>query len=198
MTGPMKSFERLAAPLLAALAALTVAAAADDPTRRATRLPTLSIAAGSGFSVRSYEIESGTYYRWRIESDGLEEYKLLAPELFRESWIDQIVIDGLEVKPHGLHAVEFDEEGFLLSLVADGLKLEGGVTLQVYSNDHPPPHVHVLVRSQPRLKLRIRLDNGEPMDDPGSVRAKELRRFSELVVEHNKLLTAWWMKKSAA
>ena len=109
----MKSDERLAGPFLAALAALTVAAAADDPTRRATRLPTLSIAAGSGCSVRSYEVESGTYYRWRIESDGLEEYKLLAPELFRESWIDQVVIDGLEVKPHGLHAVEFDEEGSL-------------------------------------------------------------------------------------
>ena len=94
--------------------ASTAAAAtvhAEDVTRRATRLPTLSIGAESGFSVTSYEVKSGTYYRWRIESDGLEEYKLMAPELFRESWIDQVVIEEREVKPYGLHAVEFDEEG---------------------------------------------------------------------------------------
>ena len=109
----MKSSTRLAATFLGSLLALTVAAAADDPTRRATRLPTLSITGTSGFSVRSYEVQSGTYYRWRIESDGLEEYRLVAPELFRESWIDQVVVDGREVKPYGLHAVEFDEEGAL-------------------------------------------------------------------------------------
>lgn len=95
------------------MVALTVPAAAEDPTRRATRLPTLSVTAGSGFSVKRYDVVSGTYYRWRIESDGLEEYKLLAPELFRESWIDQVVVEGREVKPFGLHAVEFDEEGAL-------------------------------------------------------------------------------------
>ena len=41
----------------------------------------------------------------------MEEYKLLAPNLFRESWIDQVVVNDLEVKPYGLHAVEFDDEG---------------------------------------------------------------------------------------
>ncbi len=107
----MRSSIRPAAAILISAAALTVAAAQDDPTRRATRLPTLSIAAESGFSVRHYEVRSGTYYRWRIESDGLEEYKLVAPGLFRESWIDQVVIEGREVKPYGLHAVEFDDEG---------------------------------------------------------------------------------------
>lgn len=28
-----------------------------------------------------YEIETGVYYHWRIASDGLEEYKVLADEL---------------------------------------------------------------------------------------------------------------------
>lgn len=82
-----------------------------DPTRRATRLDTLFLDAASGFSNTRYEVETGVYYRWRIESDGLEEYKLVAPRLFRESWIDQVVINDLEVKPLGLHAVEFDSEG---------------------------------------------------------------------------------------
>jgi len=102
-----------------ALAAATVifafvsngAASDGDPTRRATRLETLSLDASKGFSITSYTVENGVYYRWRIESDGLEEYKLLAPELFRASWIDQVVIEDREVKPYGLHAVEFDDEG---------------------------------------------------------------------------------------
>lgn len=85
--------------------------AAGDPTRRAIRLEPLTLNAADGFSVRQYEIETGVYYRWRIESDGLEEYRLLAPDLFRESWIDQVVIEDKEVKPFGLHAVEFDDEG---------------------------------------------------------------------------------------
>lgn len=85
--------------------------AEGDPTRRAERLEPLVLDASRGFSVTRYEAETGVYYRWRIQSDGLEEYKLLAPELFRESWIDQVVIEDKEVKPFGLYAVEFDDEG---------------------------------------------------------------------------------------
>jgi hypothetical protein len=103
-------------PILAVALALAVqlparSDAAGDVTRRATRLEPLLIDAADGFSQKRYEIETGVYYRWRIESDGLEEYKLLAPGLFRESWIDQVVIEDREVKPMGLHAVEFDAEG---------------------------------------------------------------------------------------
>lgn len=102
---------RIGALVLAGGVILAAEARAEDPTRRATRLDTLSLDAAEGFSIRRYEVESGSYYRWRIESDGLEEYKLVAPGLFRESWIDQVVIEDREVKPFGLHAVEFDDEG---------------------------------------------------------------------------------------
>jgi hypothetical protein len=85
--------------------------AEGDPTRRATRLDPLVLDAGKGFSIARYEIESGVYYRWRIRSDGREEYRLLAPGLFRESWIDRVSIDEKEVKPYGLHALEFDDAG---------------------------------------------------------------------------------------
>lgn len=101
----------LAAGLAGAVISASVASAEGDPTRRAARLDTLFLDASSGFSVPRYEVETGVYYRWRIESDGLEEYKLVAPDLFRQSWIDQVVIEDLEVKPLGLHAVEFDSEG---------------------------------------------------------------------------------------
>ena len=97
--------------LLSMMLMVSTAHAEGDPTVRATRLDPLKLDASSGFSVKRYEIETGKYYRWRIESDGLEEYKLLAPDLFRNSWIDQVVIEDKEVKPMGLHAVEFDDEG---------------------------------------------------------------------------------------
>ena len=89
------------------------AAAEGVPTRRATRLEPLLIEAARGFSIKSYKTQSGSYYRWRIESDGLEEYRLEAPELFAQSWIEQVVIEDLEVHPAGLLAVEFDDAGVM-------------------------------------------------------------------------------------
>lgn len=91
----------------------------------------------------------------------------------------------------------FGPDGFLVSLVSDGMRLEGGVTLQVYSNDRPPPHVHVLLRGQPKVTLRIRLDNGEPMDAPPSIRSRDMRRFTELVLENSETLIGWWQKRVA-
>lgn len=79
--------------------------------KRAERLETLLINAADGFSKKSYLLETGKFYRWRINSDGRDEYKLMAPELFANSWIEQVSIDDREVKPLGLYAVEFDDEG---------------------------------------------------------------------------------------
>ena len=79
---------------------------------RATRLPDMMIdSAELTLSVDRFEVETGRYYRWRIIHDGGEEFQILAPDLFRNSWIDQVVIEDLEVKPLGLHSIEFDDEG---------------------------------------------------------------------------------------
>lgn len=99
----------LAATATIAFAPATLAE--GDPTVRAERLDTLVLDSDEGFSIDRYVLASGVYYRWRIQSDGLEEYKVLAPSLFRESWIDQVVVEDREVKPMGLHAVEFDDAG---------------------------------------------------------------------------------------
>lgn len=58
-----------------------------------------------------YTLETGKYYHWAITSDGEEEFAVMAPELWRNSWINQVVVDDLEVKPMGLYSVEFDDEG---------------------------------------------------------------------------------------
>ncbi|WP_238368533.1 hypothetical protein [Mesobacterium pallidum] len=62
-------------------------------------------------SVSEFELETGKYYRWRIVHDGGEEFQILAPDLFRNSWINQVVIEDLEVQPFGIYAIEFDDEG---------------------------------------------------------------------------------------
>ena len=50
---------------------------------RPERLETLLLGADLSFSVKEYLLETGEYYRWRIESQGGEEFMLRAPDLFR-------------------------------------------------------------------------------------------------------------------
>ena len=105
---------KMRSAMIAAVCALALfgdAVAAGNLTRRAERLEPLELNASSGFSIKAYDLETGVYYRWRIVSDGREEYRLVAPELFRNSWIDRVSIEGQEVVPMGLHAVAFDGEG---------------------------------------------------------------------------------------
>jgi hypothetical protein len=87
------------------------AAAEGNLARRAERLEPLLVDAANGFSKTSYVIETGKFYRWRVESDGRDQYRIVAPELFQNSWIDHISIDGKAIEPIGLQAIEFDDEG---------------------------------------------------------------------------------------
>ena len=107
----MRAMAIIAAACALTLAPLAEAPAAGNLTRRAERLEPLELNAGSGFSIKSYDLETGVYYRWRIVGDGREEYRLVAPELFRNSWIDRVSIEDMEVVPAGLHSVAFDGEG---------------------------------------------------------------------------------------
>ena len=68
--------------LVSALAPAAVSAE-GNLAKRADRLEPLMLDAADGFSIKRYEIETGRFYRWRITSDGREEYMLRAPELIR-------------------------------------------------------------------------------------------------------------------
>lgn len=74
-------------------------------------LPGLTLGAGKPVSEGPWKLKSGTYYEFEITSDGSQELALVGPEFFRAVWIDEIVINGLEVRPLGLDSVEFDEAG---------------------------------------------------------------------------------------
>ena len=78
---------------------------------KATKLAPLTLASGKPLAEKPYELEAGKYYRLSIQADGSAELGLVAPEFFRNIWINEVVINDIEVRPLGLDSLEFDGEG---------------------------------------------------------------------------------------
>jgi hypothetical protein len=74
-------------------------------------LPPIMLSAGMPLAEAPLRLKSGTYYEIEIEADGSQELALVGPEFFRAIWIDEIVIEGLEIRPLGLDSLEFDQAG---------------------------------------------------------------------------------------
>jgi hypothetical protein len=107
---------RLIPLLLAALCLAATPAAAVDLAKGRVDLPELVLGNDEGndfaISVKDIELESGKSYRLQITSKGGKEYKWAAPEFFRFIWVNQIVINHLEVHMLGApYHLEFDDAG---------------------------------------------------------------------------------------
>lgn len=90
-------------------------------------------------------------------------------------------------------AAGYDADGFVVSLTAEGLRLEGGVTLVINPHDHPPPHVHV--KRPGETDIRINLETGDVLGAlPRGVRSPQLRTFVAAVSESFDVLGRWWEK----
>ena len=74
-------------------------------------LPGILLSSGKPLADGPLILKSGTMYEIEISADGTAELGLVGPEFFRAIWINEIVINGLEIRPLGLDSVEFDEEG---------------------------------------------------------------------------------------
>lgn len=74
-------------------------------------LPPIILSAGQPVSAEPWVLTSGHYYKFQIVGDGSQELGLVGPEFFRAIWIDEIVVEGLEIRPLGLDSIEFDEAG---------------------------------------------------------------------------------------
>ena len=59
----------------------------------------------------TYTLKSGTYYRIDITADGTAELALSGGDFFRSIWINEIVINDIEIRPMGVHSIEFDAAG---------------------------------------------------------------------------------------
>jgi hypothetical protein len=109
----------------AALAALLAAPAAAAPlcddlgfagllaACNKAELPPLTLASGKPLADAPWQLQSGVYYEVEITSDGSQELALAGPEFFRAIWVDEVVINDLEVRPLALDGFEFDDEGTL-------------------------------------------------------------------------------------
>ena len=94
------------------------AAAEGNLASMPINLPDLILKGDLTISQSEYLLETGKFYRIHISSDGQEQFAWMAPELFRNSWVDQIVVNDLEVKSYGIYSLEFDDAGsFVLTFV---------------------------------------------------------------------------------
>lgn len=79
----------------------------------------LTLASGQPLAAGSVRLQSGAYYELVVTADGSAELALAGPEFFRAIWMNEIVINDIEVRPMAIDSLEFDDEGTaLLSFIA--------------------------------------------------------------------------------
>lgn len=82
-------------------------------------LPQITMASGKPLAEGDLKLQSGAYYKIDIVSDGSAELALSGADFFRAIWINEVVINDLEIRPLGLDSFEFDDEGTIeLSFIA--------------------------------------------------------------------------------
>lgn len=106
-----KAIGAVAAFLLAFAGFSNYAAAQSGLLGKSVRLDPITLSAGQPLAQKPYELEAGKYYKLTIKADGSQELAIEGPEFFRNIWINEIVINGIEVRPMGVSSLEFDKEG---------------------------------------------------------------------------------------
>lgn len=56
-------------------------------------------------------LQSGAYYKMNIVADGSAELAVSGPDFFRAIWMNEIVINGIEIRPMAVDSIEFDKAG---------------------------------------------------------------------------------------
>lgn len=101
----------LTAPAMAQQRTIEVGFAGLMERANRTDLEPITLTAGRMESPGEYELLSGLYYRIDITADGTQEIAIEGPGLFRNVWINEIVINDIEIRPLGLDSIEFDDAG---------------------------------------------------------------------------------------
>lgn len=65
------------------------------------------------------QLQSGAYYKLEITADGSAELAVEGPSFFRSIWMNEIVINKIEIRPMAIDSIEFDKAGVVeLSFIA--------------------------------------------------------------------------------
>ncbi len=113
-------------------------------TNQGEELPTLTLASGKPVSNAPLELESGKLYELEIEADGSAELALEGSGFFRNIWVNEVVINGLEVRPFGLESVEFDRAG---TMEIEFLAIKPGqYDLRIPGTEGPDQRVEISIR----------------------------------------------------
>ncbi len=76
-----------------------------------TQLAPLVLGSGKPVASAEYKLKSGGYYRIDITADGSQELALSGGDFFRAIWVNEVVINDIEIRPLGIHSLEFDDAG---------------------------------------------------------------------------------------
>ncbi len=105
----MKKAYSIAAAGLLSLGLIGPATAAGNLTTGATAVK-IDMTANK-FSTTAIEMETGKAYNLQVTKVAGGEYQFRAPDLFSNSYIFQIAIDGKEIKTRHIDYLEFDDTG---------------------------------------------------------------------------------------
>lgn len=103
-----------AAALTLAVAAPSLALAQGNlAAPPATNLELSITGANAALSESTFTLQTGHYYRLTIITDGGAELLFTAPDLLNNSWLNQIVVSGIEIKLFGdtVKGIEVGEGG---------------------------------------------------------------------------------------
>jgi hypothetical protein len=56
-------------------------------------------------------LQSGAYYKLNITADGSAELAVSGAQFFRAIWMNEIVINKIEIRPMAIDSIEFDKAG---------------------------------------------------------------------------------------
>ena len=107
-------------------------------------MPGLTLSVGAPIADGPITLSSGMLYELEITSDGSGELALTGPDFFRAIWVNEVVINGLEVRPFGLESVEFDEAG---SMEIEFVAIKPGTyTLKIPGSTGDTQRVEITIR----------------------------------------------------
>jgi len=67
----------------------------------------------------SVQLQSGAYYKLEVTADGSAELAIEGNDFFRAIWMNEIVINKIEIRPMAIDSIEFDKAGVAeLSFIA--------------------------------------------------------------------------------